>query len=140
MKALVSWAGIRHPIVGGEDVVEQTFNGSSRTVDGLQQTWNLASGQDVTVIPAPGYFDFSSSNVLTAEVNQAGVVSIIASGTATITAELAGLEAEGSLTLESLGSFVQPPTPDRDPENVISLFSDAYENVPVDFYNDFKRH
>lgn len=127
----------RPAIVGGQDVVEQTFNGSSRTVNGLQQTWNLANGQDVTVLPAPGYFDFSSSNVLTAEVDEAGVVSILTSGTATITAELAGLEAEGSLTLESLGDFTQAPTPDEDPANVISIFSDAYQNVPVDYYNGF---
>lgn len=127
----------RPAILEGQDVVEQTFNGSSRTVNGLQQTWNLANGQDVTVLPAPGYFDFSSSNVLSAEVDERGEISILASGTATITAELAGLDAAGSLTLNSLGDFTQAPTPDEDPENVISIFSDAYNNVPVDYYNGF---
>ncbi|WP_439151927.1 carbohydrate-binding protein [Winogradskyella sp.] len=127
----------RPAMLEGQDLVEQTFIGSSRTISGLQETFNLENGQDVTVVPAPAYFDFSSSNVLTAQVDDSGQVSIVGSGDAIITAELAGLDVEGSLTLESLGEFTQAPTPDRAPENVISLFSDAYDNVPVDYYNGF---
>ncbi|MDZ7647333.1 MAG: hypothetical protein U5K54_09210 [Cytophagales bacterium] len=65
------------------------------------------------------------------------MISIVGSGTTTITALLAGVAAKGSLTIESLGNFVAAPTPTRDPANVISVFSDSYTNIPVDFYNGF---
>ncbi|HKK88483.1 MAG TPA: hypothetical protein VJ917_06510, partial [Saprospiraceae bacterium] len=60
-----------------------------------------------------------------------------ANGDATITASMAGIEADGSLTIISQGDFVPAPTPMRDPISVISIFSDAYNNQPVDFYNGF---
>ncbi len=56
---------------------------------------------------------------------------------AKITATLAGVKAKGSLTIESLGNFVAAPIPTRNPANVISVFSDAYTNIPVDFYNGY---
>jgi len=127
----------RPEILNGQNLEEQTFIGSERTIGGLQETFNIGNGQDVTVVPAPAYYDFSSSNVFTATVNELGEVAVLGSGIATITAELAGLVAEGSLTLESLGEFEAAPTPTRSQENVISVFSDAYNNVPVDYYNGF---
>ena len=127
----------RPAILNGNDLSETSFIGAQRTLDGLTQTFNLASGLDQTVAAAPAYFDFVSSNPSVATVNESGVVSIVGSGTTVITASLDGETAQGSLTLESLGEFTQAPVPDRDPENVISLFSDAYTNVPVDYYNGF---
>lgn len=127
----------RPEIFNGQDLVEQTFVGSFRTINGLQETFNLASGIDKTVIPAPAYFDFTSSNPGVAVIDEFGVISVVGSGSTVITASLNGIEAEGSLTLESLGEFTQAPVPDESPENVISLFSDAYNNVPVDYYNGF---
>ncbi|WP_391594029.1 carbohydrate-binding protein [Winogradskyella sp.] len=127
----------RPVILNGQDLTEQTFIGSSRTINGLQQTFNLASGIDKTVNAAPSYFEFSSSNTSVATVDDLGRVTITGAGTAVITASLGGVDAEGSLTLESLGEFTSAPTPTRSPENVISVFSDAYTNVPVDYYNGF---
>jgi len=43
----------------------------------------------------------------------------------------------GSLTINSLGAFSHAPVPTQDPANVISLFSDAYTNVPVNYYNGY---
>lgn len=128
----------RPAILEGQDVVEQTFIGSNRSVTGLQQTFNLANGQDMTVSAAPSYFEFTSSNPSVATVSNLGQVSIVGSGETVITADLGGLDAEGSLTLESLGEFTPAPSPPaREPQNVISVFSDAYTNVPVDYYNGF---
>lgn len=126
----------RPAIFNGEDRVEQTFIGASFTITGTQ-TFNLESGVNQTVSAAPSYFTFKSTNPDVARVNELGVVSILGQGTAEITAILAGVRAGGSLTLESLGNFVAAPIPTRDPSNVISIFSDAYTNVPVDFYNGF---
>lgn len=127
----------RPAILNGEDVVTETFIGANRPLTGLTQTFNLGNGLDQTVISAPAYFNFVSSNPSVATVDETGFVSVIGSGTATITASLAGNDAEGSLTIISLGDFETAPVPDVDPANVISIFSDAYDNVPVDYYNGF---
>lgn len=121
----------------GQDQTIETFIGTTITIPGLTQTFNLASGINQTVLAAPAYFTFKSTNVDVARVNESGVISIVGSGTAKITAILAGVSAQGSITINSLGAFVAAPTPTRNPANVISVFSDAYTNIPVDFYNGF---
>ncbi|MFN2260626.1 MAG: Ig-like domain-containing protein [Psychroflexus sp.] len=126
----------RPAIQNGEDIVTQNFIGGIFSVTGLTQTLNTTTG-DVTTVIASSFFEFSSSNENVATVNQDGQVSVIGSGTAVITATLGDEEAQGSLTVESLGDFIPAPVPTRDSENVISIFSDAYNNVPVDYYNGF---
>jgi len=119
----------RPAIFNGEDVIQETFVGSGLTMTGLTQTFNLASGLNQTVSITPSYFTFSSSDVDVARVSELGAVSIVGIGTAEITAILDGVKAEGSLTIESLGSFVAAPTPTQNPADVISIFSDAYSSV-----------
>lgn len=127
----------RPAIMNGIEKIEQSFIGANSSVTGLTQTFNLANGQNQVVAAAPSYFTFSSSNTDVARVSELGIISVIGAGTAKITATLNGLNAAGSLTIQSLGAFVAAPTPTRNPANVISIFSDAYTNVPVDFYNGF---
>ncbi|WP_207764252.1 Ig-like domain-containing protein [Hanstruepera neustonica] len=127
----------RPAILNGQDIVSETFIGANRPLTGLTQTFNLGNGQDQTVLAAPSYFDFTSSNPGVATVDEFGFVSVVGSGTAMITASINGVDAEGSLTIISLGEFETAPVPDVAPENVISVFSDAYDNVPVDYYNGF---
>jgi len=127
----------RPAIFSGQNEVVNTFIGTTLPITGLTQTFNLASGINQTVSTAPAYFTFKSSNVDVARVSERGIISIVGTGTAEITATLAGVRAQGSLTVNSLGAFVPAPTPTRDPANVISVFSDAYTNIPVDFYNGF---
>ncbi len=127
----------RPAIFFGEDEVIETFVGTTINMTGLTQTFNLASGLNQTVSVSPAYFTFKSSDVDVARVNENGVISIVGRGTAEITAVLAGVRAQGSLTIQSLGAFVAAPTPTRNAANVISVFSDAYTNIPVDFYNGF---
>ena len=126
----------RPAIFDGQTIQASSFIGANLQVTGLSQTLNTASG-DVTVIAAPGYFTFTSSNANVATVDENGLVTIIGAGTAVITASIDGVQAEGQLEIESLGDFVPAPTPDEAPENVISIFSDAYTNVPVDYYNGY---
>ncbi|MEQ8303085.1 MAG: Ig-like domain-containing protein [Cyclobacteriaceae bacterium] len=127
----------RPAIFGGVDKTEDSFNGATFTIDGLTQTFNLASGLDQTVAAAPSYFEFKSSNVDVARVSELGVVTVVGAGEATITALLAGVKAKGSLTITSSGNIALAPTPTAPVADVISLFSDAYTNVPVDFFNGF---
>jgi hypothetical protein len=121
----------------GVDKQEPSFLGSTVTIDGLTQTFNLASGINKTVIAAPSYFKFSSSNNEVARVSALGVISVVGFGVAKITATLGGVKATGSVTIDASGSFGPAPTPTRAAADVISLFSNAYTNVPVDFFNGF---
>jgi hypothetical protein len=131
---------IAHPkpaIKNGVDISVQTFIGSSVVVDGLTQTFNMPNGADLTTIVSPRYFTFTSSNPSVATVDELGNVAVIGGGTTVITGKLGGKDAIGSLTLNSLGVFTPAPTPTRDPANVISIFSDAYTNIPVEYYNGY---
>jgi len=127
----------RPEILNGQDVSQQTFIGLKIPLSGLTQTFNLPSGGDQTINAAGSYFTFTSSDSTVATVDEFGLVSVIGTGTTVITATLGGVDAAGSLSLESLGDFTPAPVPTRDPSTVISIFSDAYTNEPVDFYNGF---
>ncbi|WP_418262696.1 glycosyl hydrolase family 16 [Flavobacterium faecale] len=124
-------------ILDGVDKIEPSFIGSNITIDGLTQTFNLATGINQTVLAAPSYFTFKSSNIEVARVSHLGVVSVVGFGTAKITAILGGVKAAGSLTIDASSSFGSAPTPTQASADVISLFSNAYTNVPVDFFNGF---
>jgi hypothetical protein len=127
----------RPAILNGVDETQETFIGSNFAINGTQ-TFSLGSGLYQTVSAAPSYFTYSSTDQDVARVDELGVVTILDSGTATVTAILDGVLAEGSITFESLGEFSLAPTPpDRTSGDVISVFSDAYNNVEVDYYNGF---
>lgn len=127
-------------IFNGEDITGEAFLNIEGLIPygGLTQTYNLASGINETVIAAPSYFTFSSSNVEVVRVSELGVLTPVGLGTAEITATLGGVRAKGSATITVSGGFEFAPVPPaRDAADVISIFSDAYSNVPVDFYNGF---
>ncbi|PKD44216.1 Ig-like domain-containing protein [Rhodohalobacter barkolensis] len=130
-------AQARPAILNGNEETQTSFIGSNTSVSGLTFTVNQANGVDVTVGAAPAYYSFSSSDQSVATVNEDGEVNVVGQGTAEITATLGDLNASGALIIESIGNFTPAPTPTEDPDDVISIFSDAYENVPVDFYNGF---
>ena len=130
-------AQARPSILNGEDVTMQMFTGVTNPIPNLNQTFNLGNGLDQTVTVKPAYFTFTSSDPSVAMVNENGEVTAISNGTAVVTAELNGVEAAGSLTVEVTGTFNLAPTPTRDPATVISIFSDAYTNQPVDYYNGY---
>ena len=127
----------RPAIYNGADLVQSSFNGTTIPMTGLSEKFNLASGADITVIPAPAYFDFVSSNPYVASVDALGNVTVNNTGTATITASIRGVLAKGSLKITSAGTFPAPPTQVPLPlaSNVISIFSDLFNNVNVDTYN-----
>jgi hypothetical protein len=90
------------------------------------------------------YFTFTSSDPAVASVDPGGSVSVMGNGTATVTAQLGGVEAAGPLTVKVGGAETCPalpvpstiaPTPTVPPANVISLFSSAYPARPVDSWH-----
>ncbi|WP_428236707.1 Ig-like domain-containing protein [Gracilimonas sp.] len=127
----------RPSILSGRNDTLTSFTGLSSEINELTQTVNLGSGEDITVTAAPAYFSFNSSDPSVATVDGNGEVSVVGEGTTVITASLDEVTAAGSLTIQSIGDFTPAPVPDEDPADVISIFSDAYDNVPVDYYNGF---
>jgi len=124
-------------IMNGTNVTRTTFVGVTSTVTGVISTFNMPNGINQSVSIAPAYLNFVSSNPSVATVNDAGVVTPISAGTATITATFNGQPTTGSLIINCTGTYVNAPTPTLNPSNVISIFSDAYTNVPVEYYNGY---
>ncbi len=133
---------IAHPkpgILDGQNQIIEAETGDKLAIGGLFSTFNLRNGADQRVELAPNYFTFSSSSTSIAMADEMGIVSVLDSGSTVITAKLGTLDAVGSLTISSVGEAVKPsepaPTPALSPDSVISLFSNAYVNVPVDTWN-----
>ncbi len=123
-------------ILNGQDLVQQSFNGSviNLAASGLTQTFNVA-GDNITVSAKPGYFSFSSSNPSVATVDENGIVNVLSQGTTEITAILGGVLAEGSLELTSGGDLPEPPSPSNAANDVRSIYSDSYTPVTSSNFN-----
>ena len=124
-------------ILNGNNVSETTFVGVNSKVDGTIATFNLPTGINQVVTISPSYLDFTSSNPSVASVDENGSVTSLSAGTAIIRATFNGVATTGSLTINCQGTFVHAPTPTRSQANVISLFSNTYTNVPVNYYNGY---
>lgn len=121
------------PALGVETILTEV--GATQQVSGLNVTFAV-NGADQTVSAAPGYFTFTSSNTSVATVNASGLVSVVASGTANITAALGSTAATGAVSLSAVAPpTAAAPTPTRAAGDVISLFSNAYTNVTVDTWS-----
>jgi hypothetical protein len=127
-------------IYNGEDVRVTAETGDIIAPEGYA-VFNLPNGVDQNMSVAPAYFTYTSSNSSVADTAPNGGIAVLDAGEAMITANLGDTEALGSLTVISTGEAVLPqtaaPTPDEAAEDVISLYSNAYTNEPVDYYNGF---
>jgi len=124
-------------ILNGEDQTVTSFVGVNHKIDGISATFSLPNGSTQAVNLTSYYYNFSSSDPSVATVDNLGNVNTVGPGSAVITATLGSNLATGSLTINSTGNYVHAPTPTLDASKVISLFSDAYTNVPVDYYNGY---
>ncbi len=133
-------ANLKGLIYTGQDkVIGTAETGDKITIDGIQATVNLPGGVNQTVGISPYYLTFTSSTPGIASVDAKGLVSVVDAGNTTITAKLGEQTATGSLKITSTGLPVGPtttaPVPTRDAADVISMYSNAYTNVPVDTWN-----
>jgi hypothetical protein len=130
-------------ILNGDDNSVDGFAGSNQIINGLGAVYSLANGQNVTINAAPSYFNFNVSNtsvVSPLALNNLGQMftSVIGnSGSAVVTAQVGNTLAQGSLTINAVGAFPHAPIPTRPASSVVSLFSNAYNNLPVRHYNGF---
>jgi hypothetical protein len=92
-------------------------------------------GEDVVVDCLPACLDYFSSDGGIATVTD-GVVNAVGAGWATITAKLDTVDVEGTVTVHVMAGPDGPaPAPTLPAGDVISLFSDAYDDVPVDTWH-----
>ncbi|MFK7906608.1 MAG: hypothetical protein AB8B69_15865 [Chitinophagales bacterium] len=128
-------------ILDGQTQEFSRETGESFAIEGAYAVFNLPTGIDQRVETKSSYFTFTSSNPNVATVNSFGVVTILEEGTTEITAKLRGVDAAGKMIINSSGEAVRPvapaPNPTEHPDSVISLFSNVYNDVPVDTWNPF---
>ena len=131
---------LAHPeatIMGGDNVVQLAYAGVDVNIDNVSYSINLPNGVDQSYNLTKNYFDLVSSNESVVQIDSDNNINVVGPGLALIKGFVDGVEATGTLTLNVLGDFVPAPIPTYDAANVISLFSDTYTNVPVDFFNGF---
>ncbi|MGG9972048.1 hypothetical protein ACQ33O_09675 [Ferruginibacter sp. SUN002] len=124
-------------ILNGVDKEQISAIGIASALSGFSASYNLPDGINETINISPYYLQFLSSDPSVATVNETGVVNTTGGGTSKITAMLGTLTAKGSLTIKSSGVYVGAPLPTKAATDVISIFSDAYTNVKVDYYNGY---
>lgn len=127
-------------IFNGDDRVVTAEAGTTFTPEAAA-VFNLPTGVNQEISTSPAFFTYISSNPSVASVDEAGVITVGDAGEATITALMGDLEVDGSITITSIGVVLRPlqaaPVPTFPADEVISIYSDAYTNEPVDFYNGF---
>ncbi|SHK46017.1 Ig-like domain (group 2) [Epilithonimonas mollis] len=124
-------------ILNGLDETVTSFVGVNHKIDRISAKFSLPNGSGQSVNLTPYYYTFSSSNPSVATVDGLGNVKTTGAGAAVITATLGNETALGSLSINSTGNYLHAPKPKHDPAKVVSLYSDLYTNVPVDYYNGY---
>lgn len=108
--------------------------GQSVEISDTQTIFDV-NGQGMVVEHSPGYFTFFSSDDNVVSVNGEQIL-VVGPGSAEITAQLGSLAAAGKVTVTAIQPPASPaPTPALPAADVISLFSLAYTNVPVDTWS-----
>ena len=132
---------IAHPqftIFDGADQTETSFKGVIKNISGISAIFNMPSGVNEAFAISSAYFEFASSDPSIATVDEKGLITVTGGpGSTLISAKVGETPAKGSLMIQSIGNFQLAPIPTHPPQSVISIFSDAYTNVPVDYYNGY---
>lgn len=126
---------IAHPrpfILNGQDQTTIAAVGQTLNIGDIYVLFNMPDGTDQRVNVSPTYFTFTSSDESVATVNENGQITVIAMGTAKVTAKFGSMDAVGSITVNVEELPDPAPVPTVPAANVISLFSNAYTNVPID--------
>ncbi|MBD3180137.1 MAG: hypothetical protein GF417_11425, partial [Candidatus Latescibacteria bacterium] len=111
-----------------------SFVGGEIDVTGTYTTFSV-NGSDQVIEHMPGYFSFISSADSIA-VGDGEDIDIVGPGTASITAKLGEIDVTGTLTLNVFDAPQVPaPTPAENDSNVISIFSNSYDDITVDTWS-----
>ena len=110
----------------------ETFPGATISPEGTRVTFAV-NGVDVEIEHSPHYFDYFSSDESVAQTD-GSLITAVGGGTADVTAKLDTVDVSGAIALNVLAPPSEPaPVPTLDEDEVIALFSDAYDaDVEVD--------
>jgi hypothetical protein len=134
MNDLANLTGV---ILNGENrIINTAETGDKINIDGFKTVVTLPTGVNQTINVSRNYFSFASSTPTIAGVDANGLISVVDAGTTTITAKLGEKTATGSLKLTSVGAPIAPTTaapapPARQANDVVSMYSNAYNNVTI---------
>lgn len=120
------------PAVDTQDM--NTFIGGTVNVTGTETVFDVG-GTDQTIVHMPGYFTFASS-ADTVVSTAGGTIRAVGAGSAVITAALGATPATGQVNVTVAPAPTVPaPTPTVPSADVISLFSDVYDDITVDTWS-----
>jgi hypothetical protein len=134
---------IRFDTVDGIDLLLTQLSGQSSIVRRYFTGMRIAPGGGTSIYTYEGvnlrvdhsarFYDFTVSDPGVASVNEIGDISVTGTGPATITASLLETAARGAIRMEGYPPPTSGPArPTLPASSVISLFSDAYDDRPVD--------
>ncbi|MBN2184417.1 MAG: hypothetical protein JW746_03730 [Candidatus Krumholzibacteriota bacterium] len=110
------------------------FIGATVDMPGATVTYSI-NGEDLTISCKPGYLTFFSSNEEVVQVSGESV-NVVGEGTAEISATLYGTPVDGTVQIEAgPAPLVPAPVPQQSGANVISLFSNVYDDIQVDSWS-----
>ena len=123
-----------HPVLPMTSNTKQCFVGATVSLSGAFTRYSI-DGAYVAVSHAAGYFDFTASDPAVAVVED-GEIRVVGVGTSAVTAMLNGVDVNGGVLLTCYDPPADPaPTPAHAASDVISLFSDVYDDETVDQWN-----
>ncbi|RMH69388.1 MAG: hypothetical protein D6675_12770 [Gemmatimonadetes bacterium] len=131
---------IAHPrvVIDAPEITVEVGESLPAGVAGV--TFNV-DGIDQTVYASSTYFTLRSADENIATISPDGRVTGVALGTTEITIALGTTQFAETISIHVVAASPRPttpaPTPTRDAGDVISLFSNAYSNVPVDRWNTY---
>lgn len=123
------------PVMDQDDV--SAIAGVTVDVQGCWTAFDVTvpDPRTLTVYHSASYFTFASSDEDVAVPGE-GVIRVVGGGSADITATLEGVNVAGRFTIDALAPPTDhAPTPTRPAADVISVFSNAYPNHPVDTFS-----
>jgi len=130
----VEYAGITNPRPFMDTRTQTVIVGGEIDVSGTGVIFDLGR-EDVTIDCFPACLDYDSSDEDVVSVS-GGSVSAVGSGSATVTSRLGEAVGTGTLTLNVFGAPDGPAdAPTVPADDVISLFSNVYDDVPVDTWH-----
>lgn len=126
--------GITNPSPSMKTETISAFVGATVQVSGTQVAFDVRGATQI-IQHLPGYFTFFSSDPNVAEIND-GVIQVVGNGTTTITAKLDDIDVAGEVTvIASAPPATSAPAPSTPQGDVISLFSNAYNDVNVNTWS-----
>lgn len=132
---IFSGIGVPTASFASETLTKQV--GENFSVSGTVAVYPVNSVNQTIYTAAP-YFTFTSSNTAVATINSLAVGTAVSAGSATITGKLKSVTATGSIGVTVVAAAdptTAAPTPTRAAAGVISLYSEAYTNRPVDTWS-----